>query len=80
MLGATKTLFKERGRESEERKLEPERVIGMREPLPTVTAFPVQGLRGEFKIPDEEARCAVAPESMYQLAAPGSARVIVLNA
>lgn len=80
ILGATSTFCKDRGRDEEDKRAEPVEEIGIREPLPTMTVVPVQFLRTEFNIPDVEAKWDVAPESMYQFAAPGSASVMVLKA
>ena len=80
MLGTTRTLDNDRGRFLEERKLEPEAITGMEEPLPTMTDFPIFDLRPEVRIPDDDAKWLVAPLSIYQSAAPGSLSVNVLKA
>jgi len=56
---------------------DPEERIGIDDPLPTTTEFPVFNLVTEWRLPVEEAKCEVAPESMYQF---GSDKVRVLNA
>lgn len=61
------------------RKVLPDDFIGIEDPLPTLTEFPVSKLKTDWSVPDEEARWDVAPESMYQLG-DGSLSVIVLNA
>lgn len=54
--GVTRTEFKERERVLVGRETKPDLVIGMLEPLATVTDFPVLKLKTDLRLPEELAR------------------------
>jgi hypothetical protein len=77
MLGETRILLRWR----EPIFVEPMNTTGRAEPSPTIIMEGVELEEGQEKesIPELEAMCAVAPESMYHSPVEGGVRVMVLK-